>query len=48
MKVSGVSLISCDVCITSVLFVIYLVSGFLGALVSSGENWSFFPFLLAY
>jgi hypothetical protein len=47
MEVYGVSLISCDVCITSILFATNLVSGFLGASVTSGENWSFFPFFLS-
>jgi hypothetical protein len=46
MNVYGISLISYDVCIIGILFVADLVSGFLGALVTSGENWSFFAFFL--
>jgi hypothetical protein len=47
VKALGFSSGSCDVCMTYILLVVDLVTGFLGAVTSSGENWGFFPFFLA-
>jgi hypothetical protein len=43
VKASRSSLGACDVCMERIFFVVDLVTGLLGSLTTSGENWSFFP-----
>jgi hypothetical protein len=47
VKVSRDSFGACDVCIAGILFFVELVTGLLGTLTTSGENWSLFPLFLA-